>query len=542
MTGGEILIRCLEEQGVRRVFGVPGESYLPVLDALYDSSIHMVTARQEGGAAMMAEADGKLTGRPGICFVTRGPGATNASAGVHVAQQDSTPMILFVGQIARAHTGRDAFQEVDYRALFGGMAKAVEEIIDPARIPEIISRAYHIAMSGRPGPVVIALPEDMLAEETESAPARRVEVAEPSPSAAQMDWIVALLKGAKRPMVVLGGSRWNTEAVRAMAKIAESWLLPVTCTFRRQGLFDHEHFCYAGDTGLGINPALRERLEQADTILMIGARFSENPSQGFSVLGIPDPGVRLIHVHPGPEELGRLYAPTLSVNASPGGFLSRMLELTPPGAAPWSDATQDAHASYLSWSSESPEAPGAITMREVIAALASALPASAVVTNGAGNYASWLHRFFRFRRYGAQLAPTSGSMGYGLPAAIAAKLAHPDKDVVCLAGDGCLQMSVQEMATAAQEGANIIVLVCDNQQYGTIRMHQERSYPARVSGTQLVNPKFVKLAEAYGWFAEELSAGHEIDDALQRARDAQKPAVLHVKLDPRALAPDVTLS
>lgn len=537
MTGGALLVRCLEEQGVKRAFCVPGESYLAVLDAMHDSSIRAVIARHEGGAAMMAEAEGKLSGRPGICFVTRGPGATNASSGIHVAQQDSTPMILFVGQISRDHTHRDAFQEVDYRALFGGMAKAVEEVTNAARLPEIISRAYHTAMSGRPGPVVIALPEDMLREEVESTPSRRVEVAEASPSAAQMDWVEALLKTAERPMVIVGGSRWNPEAVRALNHIAERWLLPVTCSFRRQGLFDHEHFCYAGDTGLGINPALRERIEQADVLLMIGARFSENPSQGFSLLNIPEPTQRLIHVHPGPEELGRIYTPSLPVNSTPGGFLSRLLEMSAPDSIPWSKWTQDTHNSYLEWSGTLPDAPGSVTMANTMQVLKEALPADAILTNGAGNYTAWLHRFYRFRRYGSQLAPISGSMGYGLPAAIAAKLAHPNRDVVCFAGDGCLQMTVQEMATAAQEGAHVIVLACDNGQYGTIRMHQEREYPGRQVGTQIVNPDFASLAAAYGWFAERVEEDAGFQSAFDRARESGRPALLHLPLDRRVISP-----
>lgn len=540
-TGGEILVECLAAQGVKRLYCVPGESFLAVLDALHDSPIRTVVARQEGGAAMMAEADGKLSGRPGICFVTRGPGATNAAAGVHVAQQDSTPMILFVGQIARDHKGRDAFQEVDYRGLFGGMAKAVEEITDAARIPEIIARAWHIAMSGRPGPVVLSLPEDMLRDKVSVEPARRVEVAEPAPSDAQIEWVGSLLSSARQPFVIVGGSRWNAEATRALRMVAERWLLPVGCSFRRQQLFDHEHFCYAGDVGLGLNPALRRRLDMSDTILLIGGRFSENPSQGFSVLASPNPEQRLIHVHPGPEELGRIYTPTLSVNSSPGGFLAKMLDLEAPERIEWSNWTQTAHSDYLDWTNTPPEAPGALRMGHVISVVRDALGQEAILTNGAGNYASWLHRFYRFRRYGTQIAPTSGSMGYGLPGAIAAKIAHPDREVVCFAGDGCLQMTVQEMGTAAQEGANIIVLVADNGSYGTIRMHQEKNYPGRVSGTKLVNPDFVALAEAYGWHGEKVTEDAGFADAFERARSAGKPALLRLMIDPRAIAPGLTL-
>ena len=540
-TGGELLVQCLVEQGVKRVFCVPGESYLAVLDGLHGSAVQTVVARQEGGAAMMAEADGKLTGRPGVCFVTRGPGATNASAGVHVAQQDSTPMILFVGQISRGWTGRDAFQEVDYRLMFGGMAKLVEQIEDPARLPEIISRAWHVAMSGRPGPVVLVLPEDMLRDTVDAEPARRVEVAEPSPSAAQMEWFKTLLSQSQRPFVIVGGSRWHSETARALRVLAERWMLPVGCSFRRQQLFDHNHFCYAGDVGLGINPALRKRIEESDLLLLIGGRLSENPAQGFDLLDIPNPDKMLVHVHPGAEELGRIYAPNLAINATPGGFLARALEVEAPETLNWTHETEAAHQSYLDWSETPPDAPGDATMGAVITHLRDVLKPDAIMTNGAGNYASWLHRFYRFRRYGTQVAPTSGSMGYGLPAAIAAKLRYPDREVVCLAGDGCLQMTIQEMGTAAQEGANVIVIVSDNGMYGTIRMHQEREYPGRVSGTWLRNPSFAPLAEAYGFHGEIVTSDSEFPAAFDRAKSAGRPALIHVVTSSNAIAPGVSL-
>jgi len=537
MTGGELLVACLAEQGVKRVFCVPGESYLAALDALYDADIRCIVARQEGGAAMMAEADGKLSGRPGVCFVTRGPGATNAAAGVHVAQQDSTPMILFVGQIARGHTGRDAFQEVDYRQMFGGIAKRVEQIEDAARIPEIISRAWHVAMSGRPGPVVIALPEDMLRDPVELPPARRVEVAEAAPSEAQMEWLASLLKMSARPFVIAGGSRWNPEAARALRMFAERWMLPVGCSFRRQQLFDHEHFCYAGDVGLGINPKLQQRVADSDLLLLLGCRFSENPSQGFTMLASPNPEQRIVHVHPGPEELGRIYAPNLPINATPGGFLSRALAIDAPEALPWANEPETAHADYLAWSETPPEAPGAVTLGHAITHVRSVLGPDAILTNGAGNFAGWLHRFHRFRRYNTQVAPTSGSMGYGLPAAIAAKLAYPKREVVCLAGDGDVQMTMQEIGTAMQEEAAIIVLVADNGQYGTIRMHQERDYPGRQSATRLRNPDFAALAEAYGAYGEKVESDADFADAFERARKAGCCAILHLPIDPNAISP-----
>ena len=540
-TGGELLVECLAEQGVKRVFCVPGESYLAVLDALHDARIRTITARHEGGAAMMAEADGKMSGRPGVCFVTRGPGATNAAAGVHVAQQDSTPMILFIGQIARGHTGRDAFQEVDYRQMFGGIAKRVDQIEDAARIPEIISRAWHVAMSGRPGPVVIALPEDMLRDIATPLPARRVEVAEAAPSEAQMERLGSLLKMSARPFVIAGGSRWNPEAVRALRMWAERWMLPVGCSFRRQQLFDHEHFCYAGDVGLGINPALKARVASSDLLILMGGRFSENPSQGFTVLDAPNPAQRLVHVHPGPEELGRIYAPNLPVNATPGGFLTRALEVEVPDSLPWAAGTEAAHSDYLAWSDTPPEAPGAVTLGHAVMHMRSVLGPDAVMTNGAGNYAGWLHRFHRFRRYNTQVAPTSGSMGYGLPAAIAAKLAYPKRDVVCLAGDGDIQMTMQEIGTAMQEEAAVIVVVADNGQYGTIRMHQERDYPGRQSATRLVNPDFAALAQTYGAYGETVTSDADFAAAFERAREAGRCAVLHLHTDPAAIAPGKTL-
>ena len=541
MTGGELLVGCLAEQGVKRVFCIPGESYLAVLDALHDASIRTIVARHEGGAAMMAEADGKMSGRPGVCMVTRGPGATNASAGVHVAQQDSTPMILFIGQIARDHTGRDAFQEVDYRQMFGGIAKSVEQVENAARLPEIISRSWHVAMSGRPGPVVIVLPEDMLRDTVAAEPARRVEVAEPSASEAQMDWLHSLLRSSERPFLIAGGSRWNPEAVRALRMFAERWMLPVGCSFRRQNLFDHEHFCYAGDVGLGINPALKRRVEQSDLLILLGGRFSENPSQGFTLLDTPNPDQRIVHIHPGAEELGRIYAPALPINATPGGFLTRVLSIDAPDDVPWSGSTQQAHTDYLDWSETAPDAPGAVTMGHVITHLRDTVPADAILTNGAGNFAGWIHRFYRFRRYNTQVAPTSGSMGYGLPAAIAAKLAYPKREVFCIAGDGDIQMTLQEIGTAMQENAPVIVIVADNGMYGTIRMHQERDYPGRQSATALKNPDFAAIAKAYGAYGAQVKTNEEFERALVQARGNGIPALIHVILDPTVISPGKTL-
>jgi acetolactate synthase-1/2/3 large subunit len=545
-TGGELIVECLRAQGVDRVFCVPGESYLAVLDALHGSGIDVVSARHEGGAAMMAEADGKLTGRPGVAFVTRGPGATNAASGVHVAKQDATPMILFVGQIGRHMRGRDAFQEVDYRQTFGDLAKWVEQIDHADRIPEVLAHAWHVAQNGRPGPVVLALPEDMLREAADATVGPRVEAVRAAPTGAQIERFRSLLADARAPMLVLGGSTWDADDVAAVTAFAERTGLPVSASFRRQQLFDHLHPQYAGDVGLGINPALRRRLEDADLLILLGARFSENPSQGFELLEVPRPRQRVVHVHPGPEELGRIYHPELAINAAPGAFLEAVAGVTVDDADARREIARAAHDDYLAWSESPAPLPGTLQYGEIIAGLHTRLPEDAILTNGAGNYAIWLHRHYRFRRFGTQLAPTSGSMGYGLPAAVAASLRHPDRDVICLAGDGCFQMTGQELGTAFQFGARPLVLVVDNGMYGTIRMHQERTYPGRVSATDLINPDFAALANAYGARAETVSDTAAFWQAFERClsytRDVGGPALLHLRLDPEAISPTATLS
>jgi len=534
-SGGHLIVECLKAQGVDRVFCVPGESYLNVLDGLFESGIDAVVARHEGGAAMMADADGKMTGRPGVCMVTRGPGATNASAGVHVAAQDSTPMVLFVGQIARDMRGREAFQEVDYRAVFGTVAKWVEEIDQVDRIPEILSHAWHVAMSGRPGPVVLALPEDMLTDMTDRAPCERVEVADPAPTPDAVQRFHEMLGAAKCPFVALGGTRWTAADVAKVQAFAEAWDLPVGVTFRRQSLFDAAHPNYAGDVGLGINPALKQRIAESDLLLLLGARFSENPSQSFSLLEIPEPKQTLVHVHPGPEELGRIYRPTLGINATPGAFLDAISKAAP--APTWSGLGDKAHADYLVWTDQPPAGVGAATMSHVIGHLRNVLPENAILCNGAGNYAIWLHRFYRYHGFGTQLAPTSGSMGYGMPAAVAAAVRYPDRTVVCLAGDGCFQMSGMEFGVAAQRGLKLVVLVCDNSIYGTIRMHQERDYPGRVSATSMVNPDFSAWARSYGAVGLTVEKDADFLSALAQAFDTKGPALIHIKLDARDIAP-----
>ena len=533
-TAGKLLVKCLEKQGVDRVFCVPGESYLAVLDALHDSEIGVVVSRQEGGAAIMAEADGKMTGRPGVCFVTRGPGATNAASGVHIARQDSTPMILFVGQIGRDMRGREAFQEMDYRAVFGSVAKWVEEIDRAERIPEIISHAWHVAMSGRPGPVVIALPEDMLRDHVNALPCERVEVADPAPSKQTMDTVVARLDSAKSPMIIAGGSRWSERAVSQLRQVSETWGIPVSVSFRRQYLFDGNHPNYAGDIGLGINPKLKERVENSDCLILLGCRFSENPSQSFSMLEIPGKGSGLIHVHPGPEELGRIYLPELAINATPETFLEMLMEHE--AGSSFADQARLANEDYRAWTDTPPAGLGAVTMSHCISKLRSHLPDDAILCNGAGNYAIWLHRFYRYR-WGTQLAPTSGSMGYGMPAAVAAGLRNPEKPVVVLAGDGCFQMTFQEFGVACEHNLNVTVIVCDNGVYGTIRMHQERDYPGRISATGMRNPDFAAWARSYGAKAFTVSEDEEFEPALGAALDVRGPSLIHLKLDPRDIAP-----
>jgi acetolactate synthase I/II/III large subunit len=541
-SGARILVDQLKIHGADTVFCVPGESYLAVLDALYDAnSIRLVTCRQEGGAAMMADAYGKLTGRPGLCMVTRGPGASNATAGLHVAMQDSTPLILFIGQVARDTVEREAFQEVDYRRMLGQFAKWVAEIDDVRRIPEFLSRAYATATSGRPGPVVLALPEDMLSDEAVVADARTFTPVETAPGEAAMAELRRLLAAAKRPFLLLGGSAWDAAAIDAIRAFAAANCLPVGCVFRRQDRFDNTHPCYAGDVGIGINPKLAERIQQADLLMAVGPRLGEMTTGGYTLLDIPTPRQRLIHVHPDPEELGRVYQPTLAINASPRAFARAAAGLMPVARLPWADATMAAHEDYLAWR-RPPRSPGEIQLGEIMLWLDTQLPPDAIVTNGAGNFATWVHRFHQYRRFGSQLAPTSGSMGYGFPAAVAAKVVHPDRVVVCVAGDGDFLMTGQELATAVQQRLGIVVLVVNNGMYGTIRMHQERHHPGRVIGTDLHNPDFAALGRAYGAYGELVERTADFAAAFRRAQDAGGPAVLELRLDPEALTVRQSLS
>jgi acetolactate synthase-1/2/3 large subunit len=540
-TGGQILVDQLIAQGVERLTCVPGESYLAVLDALHDASIDVLVCRNEGGAAMMADAYGKLTGRPGICFVTRGPGATNASCGVHIAAQDSTPMILFIGQVARHMREREAFQEVNYKQFFGGMAKWVVEVDDPARFPELIARAFRIAMQGRPGPVVVALPEDVLVEEADVADAAKVEAVEIWPGPPQIAELNALVAAAQRPLVLLGGSRWTEAARRNMIAWSERFGLPVATSFRRASLFPPDHPNYAGDLGIGPNPKLADRVKHADLLIMVSARLSEMPSSSYSLLDIPTPRQKLVHVFPAAEELGRVYQPTLAIQATPGPFAAAVAGIS--GAPSPAVATESAaaHAEYLEWSDKPRKLPGAFQYGEVIVWLRGRLPADAIICNGAGNFTIWIHRYYRFRELGTQLAPTSGSMGYGPPAAVLAKRQFRDRVVVALAGDGDFLMNGQEFATAVQYDIPVIMVVLDNGMYGTIRMHQERHYPGRTSATRLRNPDFAALGRDFGGFGERVERTEDFAPAFERALGSGKPAILHCIVDPQALTPGQTL-
>jgi acetolactate synthase I/II/III large subunit len=541
-TAAEVLIDQLVIHGVRHAFCVPGESYIAALDAFHDRDIAITVCRHESGAAIMAEAQGKATGAPGICFVTRGPGATNASAGLHIARQDSTPLILFVGQIAREMREREAFQELDYRAVFGSIAKWATEIDDPARIPELISRAFYTATSGRPGPVVIALPEDMLVERVAVPDAPAFEPVETWPGATDMSRLQKLLWAAARPIALVGGSRWSEAACAALARFAQRFALPVATTFRRAHLLDPAHPCYAGDLGIGPNPKLLARVKAADLILLIGGRLGEMPSQSYTLLDIPGPRQTLVHVFPGVEELGRVYRAHLPINAAPTAFAAALEGLQPPNEVPWAGEAATAHADFLAWTDTPTAVPGPANLGEIIVGLRDKLPADAVICNGAGNFSIWVHRYSRYRCYGSELAPISGSMGYGVPAAIGMKRLAPERTVIAFAGDGDFLMTGQDFATAVQYDLPIIVIVVDNGMYGTIRMHQERHYPGRVVATGLKNPDFAAYARAFGGYGATVEKTADFFPAFDAAQRSGKPAILHLKVDPEALTPTMSLT
>jgi acetolactate synthase-1/2/3 large subunit len=541
-TGGELIVASLLAQGATHAFGVPGESYLPVLDALHDvrDRLKFVICRHEGGAAYMAEAYGKLTGVPGVALVTRGPGASNAAIGIHTAMQDSTPLLMLVGQVGSDYVDREAFQEVDYRQMYGPVAKWAAQIDRADRIPEYVAHAYATAMSGRPGPVVLALPEDTLIARADVADPPRASHASAAPTPEDVRAAHVLLSKAQCPLVIVGGSRWDPEACLLLQRFAEASGLPIACAFRRQDLFDNRHASYAGDVGIGIRPGLAQRVREADVLLVIGERLGEMTTSGYSLLDAPRPRQALIHVHPGPEELGRVYQSALPICATPGAFLSSLVAFGEWPTQRWQESARAAHAEYEAWREPRP-VPGALDLWSIVRWLDERLPDDAILTNGAGNYTTWIHRLYRYRRPGTQLAPYSGAMGYGVPSAVAAKLVHPDRIVVSWNGDGCFQMNGQEVATAVQYGAAVVFVVIDNAMYGTIRMHQERTYPGRMSGTELVNPDFAALARAYGAHGETVERTDEFAPAFERALGSGGVALLHLKLDTQALTMNAAL-
>lgn len=538
----QILVDQLKIHGVDTAFSVPGESYLALLDALHDAnSIRLIVCRQEGGAAMMADAYGKLTGRPATCLVTRGPGTTNATSGIHVAMQDSTPMVVLIGQVARDARGREALQELDYKQFLGGMVKYVEEIADPRRIPEYVSRAFHAATAGRPGPVALALPEDMLEDTADVPDAEPYSRVEPYPSPQHLEALAAILAKAARPILLLGGSQWDATAVKQIETFAEAFALPVCTGFRRQDRFDNWHACFAGDLGIAANPRLAARVRDADVLIAIGSRLGEATTAAYSLVAVPHPRQTLVHVHPDSNELGRVYQPALAINASPRTFAPLAAALKPAGKPRWTADTEVAHRDYLAFVEPS-KLPGAVQLGPIVRWLDGHLPANAIWCNGAGNFAGWVHRHHQYRTFGTQLAPTSGSMGYGFPAAVAAKLVHPDRPVVCFSGDGDFLMTGQELATAVRYRLPIVTLIVNNGMYGTIRMHQETHYPGRTYGTDLVNPDFAALAKAFGAHGETVERTEDFAAAFARAMSAGKPAVLDLKVDPEAITTRSTIA
>lgn len=542
-TAAQRLVETFVVNGITHVFCVPGESYLAVLDALVDvrDKIKVVTCRHEGGAANMAVAYGKLTGKPGICFVTRGPGATHGSIGVHTAQQDSVPLIFFVGQIARSDKGREAFQEVDYAAVFGTMCKLAFEIDDPARMVEQCGRAFAVAMQGRKGAVVVALPEDMLVEPAGPRAPVPISISTTGLDPAILPKLAARLEAAERPVLILGGTGWTARALDALASWSERLGLPIVLSFRRKDLIDNHHPCYIGDIGLGPNPKLIQRVKSADLVIALGARLGENPSQAYTLLTPEDCAAKLVHIHPDPEELNRVWPASLTAASDTAAAAEAIAGL--PVRRSWANATwlSDARAELETFVGPVGVS-GAVNMSEVCRHLMSALPDDTIVANGAGNYAAWLHRFYRHRRFGTQLAPTSGAMGFGFPAGVAAKIMHPARTVVALAGDGCFLMTGQELATAVQYEANLITIVVDNGSYGTIRMHQERDYPGRVSATDLRNPDFAAYARAFGAWGTTVERTADFPAALDEAMKAGKPALIHVKTSVADIAPGKTIA
>jgi acetolactate synthase-1/2/3 large subunit len=547
-TGGQILVDALQVHGVDTAFGVPGESYLDVLDALHDSNIRFVINRQEGGAAFMADAYGKLTGKPGICFVTRGPGATNASIGVHTAYQDSTPMILFIGQVGTDFMDREAFQEIDYRRMYGQMAKWVAQIDRADRIPEYLARAFQVATSGRPGPVVLALPEDMLVAKAAVADTGRYQPVQASPSQAQIAQLRGMLEEAKKPLLLLGGGTWNDEACADVRQFAEANALPVACAFRFQDLLDNDHPHYAGDVGIGINPKLAARVREADLLIAFGPRLGEMTTGGYSLLESPVPKQRLVHIHPDPQELGSVYQAELMIAGGAPETARMLAAMEPADPGAWRHTVEEAKAELRAWQEQPPifkDGTAPLNLWQLVQDMMATLPHDTIITNGAGNYATWAHRFWRYGAMRTQLAPTSGAMGYAVPSGVAAKIVHPERTVVTFAGDGEFMMTGQELATAVQYGAGLVLIVFNNSMFGTIRMHQEREYPGRVSGTGLHNPDFAALAQAYGGHGEVVEQTADFAPALARAlafaNERKLPALIELRYDGNLITPNATL-
>jgi acetolactate synthase I/II/III large subunit len=540
-SGGKALVDQLEVHGVELAFCLPGESYLPILDALHDSPIRLISCRHEAAAANMAEAYGKLTGRPGICFVTRGPGATHASAGVHTADQDSTPMILFVGQVPRGHIDREAFQELDYPAVFGSIVKWVAQVDDASRIPEHVARAFAVATAARPGPVVLALPEDVLDEETDAEDAAPTEIPRPGPGDEELRRLGELLAAAERPLVVVGEGGWSPQAGADVAFFCEANAIPVVASFRCQDYVDNGSSAYAGHLTIGMDPALARRVEDADLIIAVGGRLGDVTTRGYTLLDVPRPRQALVHAHPDPGELGRVYETDLPIVSDLTEFATALRRLLPLEAPRWSEWAKAARADYLR-NLEPRRLPGELDLAQAMAFLRRRLPPDAVFACGAGNFTVWAHRFYEFSQYRTQLAPRSGAMGYGVPAALAAKAVLPERIVCCLAGDGDFMMASSELATAVQYDLPIVVLVVDNGMYGTIRMHQERLFPGRVSGTHLANPDFGDFARSFGCFGETVERTEDIEAAFERAVESGRPAVLALRVDPEAISPRWTIS
>lgn len=548
-SGGQLVVDALQIHGVDIVFGVPGESYLPVLDALHDSPIRFIINRQEGGAAFMADAYGKMTGKPGICFATRGPGATNASIGVHTAFQDSTPMILFVGQVGNEFVEREAFQEIDYRRMFGQMAKWVAQIDRVERIPEYIAHAFQVATSGRPGPVVLALPEDCLSAQASVADTRAYSPVQASPSTAQIEELSTRLAQAKRPFVLIGGAGWDQRACQHLAEFVERQQLPVGCAFRFQDLLANTHPNYVGDVGIGINPKLADRIKNADLVIAIGPRLGEMTTSGYTLFEAPCPRQSLIHIHSDALELGRVYQADMMINSGMREIAAALAALPSTVTPDWSTQLQQAKAELATWQQEPAifkQENAALNLWQVVREIQAACPADTMITNGAGNYATWAHRYFLYGGLRTQLAPTAGAMGYSVPSGIAAKILDPERTVITFAGDGEFLMNGQELATAVQYGAAVIILVFNNSMFGTIRMHQEREFPERVSGTQLQNPDFAALARAYGAHGEIVERTEDFPAALQRAlqhtRLQKLPALIELRYDGNLITPGASLA